>query len=318
MSEPDKTLYLATDSRTSIPVYQWQPDNSPTAVLHISHGMAEYGRRYHAFARELNKAGFIVYAHDHAGHGERIEMDEDRLQGHFSDQHGWSSAVHDLALTVNNIKKNHPELPVFLLGHSMGSYLLQNYLVNSNPEINGAILSGSNFVAKPLLLVARLITGLEIIRQGKKGNSRLIDQLTFAGYNKKFRPNRTDFDWLSSDPAEVDAYINDPLCGFTCTNQLWADLFSGLQNICSVSSLKNICSELPVLVLGGEKDPISAPNRLQKLAAALQTAGIKDVSLRLYPDGRHELFNETNREQVIQQLIEWLQNHLPETGQPNE
>ena len=312
MSEPDKTLYLATDSRTSIPVYQWQPENSPKAVLHISHGMAEYGQRYHAFARELNKVGFIVYAHDHSGHGERIEMDTENCQGHFTDHHGWSSAIHDLALTVNSIKKTHPQLPVFLLGHSMGSYMLQNYLINSNPEINGAILSGSNYVAKPLLTFARLITQLEIIRQGKKGKSRLIDQLTFAGYNKKFKPNRTDFDWLSSDSAEVDAYINDPLCGFTCTNQLWADLFSGLQNICSISSLKNINPEIPMLVLGGEKDPISAPNRLQKLASALQTAGVKDVSLQLYPNGRHEMFNETNREQVIQQLIEWLQNHLPE------
>ena len=318
MSEPDKTLYLATDSRTSIPVYQWQTEKKTKAVLHISHGMAEYGLRYHSFARELNKAGFIVYAHDHTGHGERIEMDLKKQPGHFADQYGWSMAVHDLALTVSNIKQSHPELPLFLLGHSMGSYLLQNYLINSNPDITGAILSGSNYVARPLLFVARIITQLEIIRQGGKGNSSLINQLTFAGYNKQFKPNRTEFDWLSRDPESVDAYINDPLCGFTCTNQLWADLFSGLKTICSISSLKKINPEIPILVLGGDKDPVSAPNRLQKLASALQTAGVNDVSLQLYPGGRHEMFNETNREQVIRQLIEWLENHLPETGQNNE
>ena len=317
MSEPDKTLYLATDSRTSIPVYQWQTEKTPKAALHISHGMAEYGQRYHAFARALNKAGFVVYAHDHRGHGERIEMDSNKQQGHFADQHGWSMAVHDLALTVNSIKQSHPDLPLFLLGHSMGSYLLQNYLVNCNPDINGAVLSGSNYVAKPMLLVARLITQLEIIRQGKKGNSSLINQLTFAGYNKQFKPSRTEFDWLSRDSESVDAYINDPLCGFSCTNQLWADLFSGLQTICSISSLKKINSETPILVLGGDKDPVSAPGRLQKLAAALQTAGVNDVSLQLYPEGRHEMFNETNREQVIQELIEWLENHLSET-EPSE
>ena len=318
MSKPDKTLYLATDSRTSIPVYQWLPEKTPPAVIHISHGMAEYGLRYHPVARELNEAGFIVYAHDHPGHGERIDMDSDKQQGHFADQYGWSAALHDLALTVNHIKQNHSGLPLFLLGHSMGSYLLQNYLVNCSPDINGAILSGSNYVAQPLLWVARFITGMEILRQGKNGNSSLINRLTFAGYNKQFRPNRTEFDWLSRDPEAVDAYINDPLCGFTCTNQLWADLFSGLQTICSAKALKQINSDIPFLVLGGSKDPVSAPNRLQKLAAALQTSGIKDVSLQLHPDGRHEMFNETNREQVIQQLIEWMQNYLPETGQPNE
>ena len=311
MSEPDKTLYLATDSRTSIPVYMWQTEGSPQAVIHISHGMAEHGQRYHSFARTLNQAGFIVYAHDHPGHGERITMSEGKQQGHFADRYGWSVALHELALTVHHIKQSYPNLPLFLLGHSMGSFLLQNYLVNCNPEINGVILSGSNYVARPLLFVARLITQLEICRQGKRGTSSLINQLTFAGYNRQFKPNRTEFDWLSRDSDAVDAYINDPLCGFGCTNQLWADLFSGLQTICSNSSLKKINPETPILVLGGDKDPVSAPNRLQKLAAALQTAGIKDVSLQLYPDGRHEMFNETNHEQVIQQLIEWLENHLP-------
>ena len=308
MTKPDNTLYIATESRTPVPVYQWQTENDPKAVIHISHGMAEYGQRYHSLARELNEAGFLVYAHDHPGHGYRISLDEEHLKGYFADQHGWSTAVHDLALVVNNITKDHPGLPCLLLGHSMGSYLLQSYLINSNPTICGAILSGSNFIAKPLLLVARLIAQFEVLRQGEKGNSRLINQLTFAGYNKQFKPNRTDFDWLSRDPQAVDAYISDPLCGFACTNQLWVDLFGGLQGICSHAALKNIDADLPILVLGGGKDPVSAPDRLQKLTSALQTAGIKDVSLQLYPDGRHEIFNETNREQVVQRLVQWIES----------
>lgn len=313
MPTPDNTQHIDTDTSNPVPLplYQWLPQSPAKGVVHISHGMAEYGKRYQQLARELNQADYIVYAHDHPGHGDRIAGDNSD-RGHFADTFGWSVAVHDLAMVIDHILAEHSGLPCFLLGHSMGSYLLQSYLVNSNPDICGFILSGSNYVPKPLLYFARMVTRLEVLRQGKHGVSQLINQLTFTGYNKKFKPNRTDFDWLSSNQKSVDDYINDPLCGFDCSNQLWHDLFGGLKDICSINALKKIQTETPVLILGGEQDPISAPNNLQKLASAYEQAGHLDVSLHLYPEGRHEMFNETNSEQVVQRLIQWMDSHLPD------
>ena len=300
--------FLKQPDQHRVPVYQWTT-SAPRAVIHISHGMGEHSLRYASLAACLNDAGFIVYAHDHRGHGKNTEQ---HPTGHFADHQGWDRAVSDITSVVTYIQEKHSELPVFLLGHSMGSYLLQSYLIQHKPDISGVILSGSNYTAQPLMWFARGVAWLETQRQGKTGYSKLIERLTFSDFNRRFKPQRTDFDWLSRDSTQVDAYINDPLCGFPCTNQLWADLFAGLQSICSVRPLKQLSKELPILVMGGAEDPVSAPKGQQTLAAAYQKAGMLDVTTHIYPEGRHEMFNETNREQVIQRLIQWVNNYLTE------
>lgn len=303
-------LHLEQPDQHSIPVYQWEATTRPRAVIHISHGMSEYGLRYAALASRLNEAGFIVYAHDHRGHGMTIDQGE---QGHFADNNGWQLAVNDIATVVDYIREQHRGLPCFLLGHSMGSYLVQCYLMSSHhsKEIQGAILSGSNYASRPLLWFAIAIARLESLRQGKRGHSKLIDLLTFSDFNRRFKPQRTGFDWLSRDHQQVDAYINDPLCGFPCTNRLWTDLFEGLYNICSVNALSTIRNDLPLLIMGGAEDPVSAPKGQQKLASAYYKAGLLEVTTHIYPDGRHEMFNEINREQVIERLIQWLEGCQP-------
>jgi alpha-beta hydrolase superfamily lysophospholipase len=154
--------------------------------------------------------------------------------------------------------------------------------------------------------VAGLIARFERFRQGATGRSALLEFLSFGSFNKAFKPTRTDFDWLSRDPAEVDRYINDPLCGFRCTNQLWIDLLGGLQDITKPENLARIAKTLPMLVVGGACDPVSDGERLKDLARALRQSGNPSVTLKIYPDARHELLNETNRDAVTADLVQWL------------
>ncbi|QHB29384.1 alpha/beta hydrolase [Pseudomonas monteilii] len=158
--------------------------------------------------------------------------------------------------------------------------------------------------------MARQIARLEAWRQGPLGKSALIEWLSFGSFNKAFKPNRTAFDWLSRDPAEVDLYVNDPLCGFRCSNQLWLDLLQGLAQISQPSNLAQIDPNLPMLVIGGECDPVSAGKRLTHLADALRATGNRNVQLRVYPQARHEVLNETNRDEVTADILGWLEQAL--------
>jgi len=188
----------------------------------------------------------------------------------------------------------------------MGSYIAQAYLLHHSASLNGAILSGSNFQPVALYRAAKVIAHLERLRQGLRGRSALIDFLSFGSFNKAFKPNRTAFDWLSRDPDEVDKYVSDPLCGFRCTNQLWIDLLGGLQQISKASNLAQIDPGLPILVMGGECDPVSEGKRLKSLAHALRDAGCQNLQLNIYPQARHELFNEINRDAVTADVLAWL------------
>ncbi len=312
MPYPQPILFL--ESRTDqhrIPVCQWRPATAAKAVVHISHGMAEHSGRYQELAKLLTSQGFLVYAHDHRGHGATISSTDNTLnQGHFGDQNGWKNVVEDLKMVVDYIFSENQGVPCFLLGHSMGSYILQSYLIRYNPQIAGSILSGSNYVSGPLLTLGKLVSKFEVWRQGGHGNSPIIHQLTFGGYNRKFKPDTTEFDWLSRDPESVRQYAEDPLCGFRCTNQLWCDLFGGLQVICSVENLKKINNQLPILIMGGDKDPVSAPDGLKQLEAACIKSGHEQITLKVYPNARHELFHEVNRQEVFDHLIKWLKSHL--------
>ena len=301
------TFWLTANDHTRLYVNQWMPDIPPRAVVMLSHGMAEHGGRYARLAQALCAAGLGVYALDQRGHGRTAEAG---TVGLYAETDGWNKVVGDLASLNQHIGQQHPGLPIILLGHSMGSYISQAYLLHHSASLHGAILSGSNFQPVALYRAAQIIARIERARQGLRGRSALIDFLSFGSFNKAFKPNRTAFDWLSRDPVEVDNYINDPLCGFRCTNQLWIDLLGGLQQISKVSNLAQIDPGLPILVMGGDRDPVSEGKRLKHLAHALREAGCQDVQLTLYPQARHEVFNETNRDEVTADLLTWLDQAL--------
>lgn len=302
-----EAYWLDASDHSRLFVNAWAPDGQARAVVMLSHGMAEHSGRYERLAEALTQAGFALYAHDQRGHGRTAS---EGLLGHYADRDGWSKVVGDLATLNASIAQKHPEVPVFLLGHSMGSYVAQAYLMHHSASLQGAVLSGSNFQPVSLYRSARLVARFERWRQGATGRSALIEFLSFGSFNKRFKPVRTPFDWLSRDPQEVDRYISDPLCGFRCTNQFWLDMLGGLQQISKRSNLAQIDKSLPILIMGGECDPVSDGKRLKDLADALTGTDHHAVALKIYPQARHEILNETNRQAVTHDLLAWLEQAL--------
>ncbi|WP_281645516.1 alpha/beta hydrolase [Parendozoicomonas sp. Alg238-R29] len=302
-------FHLDSCDHHRIPAYRWSVEHPRGAVL-ILHGMSEHGQRYARFAEALNKAGYTVMAIDHRGHG----PDTPELElGTFAHERGWEKVVEDVDYAWDHLHSFCPGVPLFIFGHSMGSFITQSWLMRKPHHLTGALLSGSNFAPRLLLKLGNLATLIESYRIGRTGCSKLVDTLTFGSYNNAFKPVRTQFDWLSRDSAEVDAYIADKLCGFQCTNGLWLDLFHGLLSISSVSALKKIDSRLPLYITGGDQDPVGQAGKgLQKLADSLSSAGITDITCDIWPNGRHEMLNETNRDEVTAKLLVWLEHHTPD------
>jgi alpha-beta hydrolase superfamily lysophospholipase len=291
-------------------VYRFLPDEGTKvkAVVHISHGMAEHAARYARLAESLTAAGYAVYANDHRGHGKTASTDE---LGFFAKENGFARVVADLAELVAHEKKEHPGLPVVLFGHSMGSYMVQQFLFEHGSELAGAVLSGS--AGKPNLLASagRLVARAERLRLGERGKSKLLGDLSFGAFNKQFAPTRTRSDWLSRDAAEVDKYVADPLCGFDVTTTLWVDVLDALGAIASPESQARIPKTLPIYVFSGGEDPVSEKTKsLEQLLGAYRLAGIRDVSHRFYQGARHETLNETNRDEVTKDLVTWLDAHV--------
>lgn len=302
--------WLDTADHVRLFVNAWLPDAEPVkAVVMVSHGMAEHSGRYERLGAALTEAGFALYAHDQRGHGQTATHG---VLGHYADQQGWSKVVGDLASLSASIAQRHPGAPLFLLGHSMGSYIAQAYLLHHSANLQGAVLSGSNFQPVSLYRTAAVVARMERWRQGPTGRSAVIEFLSFGSFNNKFKPVRTPFDWLSRDPQEVDKYVQDPLCGFRCTNQFWLDMLGGLQQISKTSNLSQIDKSLPLLIIGGECDPVSEGKRLKDLADALTGTDHPLVTLKIYPQARHEILNETNREEVTRDLLAWLEEALAE------
>lgn len=291
-----------------IPVYALSAVDAPRAVLLVAHGMAEHGARYAPLGAFLGERGYAVYALDHRGHGAVATGDD---KGHFGDEDGWQRVIADLHRVVLAVRAMHPGLPFVLLGHSMGSFISQGFALRHGEAIDALVLSGSNFGSTPLYRAGRAVARLEKLRQGAHGRSALLEFLSFGAFNKPFRPNRTGYDWLSRDNAEVDKYVHDPLCGFRVTNQLWIDLLGGLIEISARANLARIPPALPVYVFGGDRDPVGESGKgLPRLVAKLREAGLRDVSLKLYAGGRHETLNETNRAEVFADLAAWLANRV--------
>ncbi len=305
MKENAGTLRGTDDG--AIHVYRWFPEEAHANgdVIQIIHGLGEHAARYRRLAERLTDAGYLVLAHDQRGHG---RTSQGNLPGHFADEDGWDKVLDDVDRVRQEARRLAPNSRLILLGHSMGSYVAQAYLLRHPSAADALVLSGSTFASRGQLRVFRVIAAIEKLRQGRRGRSALLEKLSFGAFNKEFRPNRTEFDWLSRDPVEVDRYITDPLCGGRSTNQLWRDLTGGLVDITSVPALRQLPAGLPLYILGGEKDPVGGAKGLSRLYDAYREAGLVRTQLKLYPEGRHEMFNETNRDEVVSDLIAWLQS----------
>ncbi len=279
----------------------------PKAVLVIAHGMSEHSARYDHFASFLAQNGYAVYMNDHAGHGRSAEAGG---HGHFADKNGWENVVGDLNSLMDEAAENHPGLPLFLMGHSMGSFLSRSFLTRYGKRLSGCVLCGTmgkNSGVGP----GKLLASLQCRVKGPRSRGKLIDNLAFGSYNKRIENPVNKFAWLSENEENCRAYDADPLCGFEFTAAGYRDLFTGIQEISSPRWAAAVPKELPIYLVAGEEDPVGnygvGP---RQVADALQAAGVKSVKLTLYPHMRHEILNETGKDQPWNDILSWLDARL--------
>jgi alpha-beta hydrolase superfamily lysophospholipase len=298
--------FQAADKK-EIYVYKWLPEHQIKAVIMISHGMAETAARYERLAGALTKCGYAVYAADQRGHGKTIK---DPAHAGETGEDTFGRMLGDLHQLSGIIKEENPAAPVFLLGHSMGSFVTQGYIARWGGELKGAILSGTGGPANLMTVIGQGVAYLEKKRVGATGRSNLLNTLSFGSFNKQFQPARTEFDWLSRDTKEVDKYIADPFCGGIFPAAFFLDLLRFLRQIINPDQLRKIPQNLPLYFFSGKKDPVGANAAgVKKLIKIYEKMGIADISFKFYEDGRHEMLNEINRDIVMNDLISWLDKH---------
>ncbi len=304
------TFTLATADGTQLHVNRWLPDGPPKAVVQVAHGMAEHSDRYARFGERLTAAGYAVYASDHRGHGSTARASNDA--GYFADDHGFDTVVDDMHLVTDHARAENPGLPVFLFGHSMGSLLSRSYVTRFGADVDGLVLSGTAGDPGALGKVGLALATAQAKLRGRRHPSRLMDQLTFGQYGAAFKPNRTKFDWLSRDEAEVDKYVADERCGNVFTSGFFVDLLGGLGTINSDEAVSRVPKDLPIHLVSGSLDPVGAQGKgVQQVADQYRRLGVEEVSVKLWPDARHEVLNETNRDEVMDEVVGWLDAHLP-------
>lgn len=277
---------------------------TPRAVVQIAHGMGEHARRYDQVARDLNAAGYAVFATDHRGHGGTATSPLGWMGGD-----GWNRALADTYEFSLRLRARHPQTRLVLLGHSMGAMLSQQYVTRHGKTIDALALSGSpGFKNAFGRVVPKLVARVEARRRSPDQSSALLQSLLFGRNNKPFNAaGVTGYEWLSRDPAAVKGYVDDPLCGFVLTTGSLVDLFHGAAVTQTPVCLENIPKELPIYVFAGTDDPVhNGKADIERMLDAWRMNGLTRVEHRWYPGGRHEVFNETNRDEVMRDLVEWL------------
>lgn len=309
MSIRSEYYFTSADKKTLIHVNQWTPlRREIRGIVQIAHGVAEYGARYELFADYLCKNGYVVVANDHLGHGHsRIQ---DRPMVYLGDENGWDNVVEDLEQIRANTARVFPGKPYFLFGHSMGSFLARTYLIRHPGTLTGCVLCGTGHMSSLIVAAGKLVADAEIKRLGRAAYSERIDQLAFGAYNKRFAPNRTAFDWLSVNEKNVDAYINDPLCGGRSTLGLFRDMMGGIGIITDRANMEKMDKNLPVFFIAGDQDPVGDMGKgVETAYRCFKKVGMRDVSLKLYHGLRHEILNEKTNQYVFLDVLTWLDAH---------
>ncbi len=281
----------------------WVPED-PRAALQITHGMAEHIDRYDGFGKFLAENGILVYGCDISGHGK--SLGKDGIPGFFGDQNGWDANIQDMRTMHDLVKAEYTAIPYILMGHSMGSFLARTYAGRDGADFDAFIFSGTAG-KNPILPIAKFLTKREIKKTGgRQVNQKLFD-LCFGSFNKAFAPARTDCDWLSRDNEQVDLYVADPLCGFAFTPCGMLDIFNGLGEVSSAKWAARVPNE-PILVLSGDNDPVGGMGKgVKQVYRWLVQTGHNTVELKLYKDGRHEMLNEINRDEVMGDILLFLE-----------
>lgn len=273
------------------------------AVIQLVHGMEEHIGRYADFAEFLADEGYIVFGHDHLGHGNTAKIKRDF--GYFSDKNGWEILCKDIHIYQNAISSLYPDIPYILFGHSMGSLLVRTYVTKYSDKLDGLIISGTSG-QKFGLSIAKSQTKIIEAFRGRRYRSKYIKNLVTGSFNRKFKPNLTEADWISSDEENVQKYLADPLCSSTFTVSAYYELISGTQYL-SIQKNINKTPNIPILIFSGDKDPVGANGKgVNRVYRMLKKAGVEDVTLKLFHNGRHEMLNEVNKDEVYDLIKRWL------------
>ena len=303
----EEFYFPSRDNRTKIHALRWTPETDrPVCIVQIVHGMAEYADRYEEFARFLTERGVVVTGEDHLGHGKSAV--EGKNYGYFCEQDPATVVVRDVHRLKKMTQEAYPGVPYILMGHSMGSFIVRNYLCRYGSGIDGALILGTGMQSAALLAVSKLTAGIQKLFYGDNHISRLIDRGAFGAYNKKIPSPNTAMDWLSRDEAKVKEYMEDPLCGFTFTVNGFSTLFTLISRIRKKKNLEKIPENLPVHFASGDADPVGNYGKGVRAAYdSLKKAGMNQLSLKLYESDRHELLNEKDRGQVMEDLWQWIE-----------
>ena len=296
---------LSSSTGAELQLYIIKAKGKAKAAIHINHGMCEHIGRYERFAKLLTKNGYHVIGHDHRGHGETTAADAPL--GTFAKYDGWNKVIEDVDAVNNKIRKQYPDLPIIYFGHSMGAIVGLSYCISNSEKISACALWNSGVDGGLLLAVYSFLLKMERMFKGSDVPSQIAKKLAFEDWNKKFKPNRTESDWLSRDETEVDKYIADPLSGFDVSNVLWTNVLEGVKLGSNDEQIAKIRKDLPIHLLAGGKDPCSDNGKaVERLHARLHKTGIKDLSLTIHQENRHEALNELNRDEVMQEFVDWL------------
>jgi len=305
-----KEFYFESrDNHSKVHALRWLPDDETVkGILVVVHGMAEYIERYEGLAEFFTDRGFLVTGIDNLGHGKSIR--DDKHPGYFAPNDPATVVVRDVHRLKKLTQEEYPGIPIAILGHSMGSFMVRNYIIRYGSGVECAVIMGTGSQPGAVLTCGRALAGLQKIFMGDNHISKLLNGIAFGAYCKRIPDAQTPFDWLSVDRANIDKYIADPLCGFTFTVNGFRTLFELIRRCQDKNNIAKIPDSLPILVIAGKEDPVgnygAGPTSVHK---AYKDAGIKDVSLILYDGLRHEIMNEAEKEKVFGDLFAFVNSH---------
>ena len=298
--------YLSRDGKTQIHAVEWMPEDEPKGVLQICHGMVEYIERYHEFAEYLCRHGYYVTGHDHLGHGKSVK--DETEYGYFPKKNGNRCVIGDIHQLRMITSKKYPGVPYLMLGHSMGSFLLRQYLTEHGEGLAGVVIMGTGYQPMAVLEAGQLLCRVTALFKGWKYRSKFVDNLSFGSFNKRFEPGETGREWVTSDTELCRRYVEDPMCMFRFTVGGYYQMFEGMKVLSRAGSMAQIPRDLPVLFTAGADDPVGAFGKsVKKVYKKYKSAGMKKVAIKLYAGGRHEILNETIRNQVYEDLFVWCE-----------
>lgn len=311
MTNLSEFTFLSSDGKTQLHGMLWEPEGvAVRAVLQICHGVAEHIARYDGFARALNEQGIVVAGHDHLGHGKSLP--EGGTPVYFGQGSTWNTVVDDIYILHQRLKQRYPDVPLCIMGHSMGSFLTRTYLIRYPGTVKAAVIMGTGWQPQAAITGGLALANAIAAVSGENATSELVTELAFGSYNKLFAPNRTKVDWLSADESNVDDYIADPLCGADATVGLFRQMLRGLRFNQTPGNIDRMDKNAPILLIAGQDDPVGDMGAgVRRTHDAFKRAGIKDVTLKLYPGLRHEILNEAAmRDTVYGDIGAWLDRVL--------